>query len=134
MRRVALALAIGGCLALLLACSMRLAGVWTSQVDDLVLPGVADVQIGQHSLGRLQLSYRFLPGQTRQQLRLHMLRQGWRQVKTQNIERLDWTFTRVMWSGLAREVAIVKISEENQRVVTILVGRCFKISSWAGCL
>ena len=134
MRRLALALTISGCLALVLACSTSIIGVWASQGKDLILPGASSVQIDRSGVTRLQITYRLSPRQTRQQVRRHLIQQGWTQITTQNINRLDWAFTRRLWFDIAREIAIVSLSSENHRDVTISVGRCVRISYWIRCL
>jgi hypothetical protein len=134
MRRLALMLTVGGCLALMLACGTSISGLWASRGEDLILPGASSVQIDRSGITRLQITYRFSPNQTRQQLRRHLTQQGWTQITIQNINRMDWVFTRQLWFGIAREIAVVSLSSANHRDVTISVGPCIRISDWTRCL
>jgi hypothetical protein len=132
MRRAAIMLALG-CCALVVLCSIRMAGTWEVQGHDLVLPGADAVQIERGAVD-LHVTYHLPAGQTRYHVRQHLLQQGWVQIKMNNIDQSFWAFRRRMWFGLAREIAIVSVPSPRRRIVDIAVGRCFQLYNWTKCL
>jgi len=76
MRRAVLLVTFASCGGLLLLCLVGLALVWLGEVNRLVLPNAAGVQIEQSSLSRQDITYRMPLNQTQDDLYRQLVQDG----------------------------------------------------------
>jgi len=67
-------------LLLTLLCGVGSFRVWSRQGWDLVMRGADNVQIDRRGAMRLQITYQLPARQTRHDLRVFLVRQGWRRA------------------------------------------------------
>jgi hypothetical protein len=134
MRTWALRGALLTVLLLTLLCGVGSLRVWSGQGQDLVMRGAGNVQIDRRGATRLSISYQLPAKLTRHDLRVFLVRQGWRRARLSNVDRETvMTFVRPGWRGRSREVLVVT-TDPSHRIVDMQFGRCFTISAWATCI
>ena len=134
MRRRALQVASMAVLLLTLLCSVGSFRVWSHQGWDLVMRGADNVQIDRRGAMRLHITYQLPARQTRHDLRVFLVRQGWRRAGLSNVDRETvMTFVRPGWRGRSREVLVVTI-DPSHRIVDMQFGHCVTIGAWATCI
>ena len=134
MRHRALQLALVAMLLLTLLCSAGSVRVWFSQGRNLIMSGAGNVQINRQGAMRLHITYQLPDNQTRHDLRVFLVRQGWRRAGLSNVDRETvMTFVRPGWRGRSREVLVVTI-DPSHRIVDMQFGHCVTIGAWATCI
>ena len=135
MRRLVLKVALISLLMLSLLCGAGAMLVWSSQGQELVMQGAADVQFERRGASRLHITYRLPPQQNREDFRRFLLQQGWRRIRFSNIERETLlTFVRPVWANQIREILVITLDPHNRRQVDIQFGRCITIHAWINCV
>ena len=121
-------------LLLTLLCGVGSLRVWSGQGRHLVMRGAGNVQIERRGAMRLHITYQLPAKQTRHDLRVFLVRQGWRRAGLSNVDRETMmTFVRPSWRGRMREVLVVT-TDRSHRIVDMQFGRCVMIMSWATCI
>ena len=135
MRRLVLSVALGSMFVLTLLCGVGMLHVWSGQGQELVMQGASDVRIDQRGASRLRITYRLPPNQTRHDLRLFLLQQGWRKAGLSNIDRETvMTFVRPGWPSQMRDILIISTDPRDHQLVDIRFGRCVTIRTWVNCI
>ena len=133
MRPRAVQVALMALLALTLLGGVGSLRVWSGQGWDLVMRGAGNVQIDRRGAMRLHITYQLPARQTRHDLRVFLVRQGWRRAGLSNVDRETvMTFVRPNWRGRMREVLVIT-TDPSHRIVDMQFGRCVTIGSWGGC-
>ena len=134
MRRRALQVASMAVLLLTLLCGVGSFRVWSRQGWDLVMRGADNVQIDRRGALRLHITYQLPARQTRHDLRVFLVRQGWRRAGLSNVDRETvMTFVRPNWRGRMREVLVIT-TDQSHRIVDMQFGHCVTIGAWATCI
>jgi len=134
MRRRALQTALIAVLVLTLLCGVGSLRVWSGQGWELVMRGAGNVRIDRRGATRLHITYQLPLKQTWHDLRLFLVRQGWRRVGLSNVDRETlMTFVRPGWRGRSREVLVVT-TDSSHRIVDMQFGHCATIGIWAMCI
>jgi hypothetical protein len=134
MRQRALQGALLAVLLLTLLCGVGSLRVWSGQGRQLIMRGAGNVQINRRGAMRLHITYQLPAKQTRHDLRVFLMRQGWRRARLSNVDRETvMTFVRPAWRGHMREVLVVT-SDQSHRIVDMQFGRCVTIGAWATCI
>ena len=134
MRRRALQVALLAALVLTLLCGVGSLRVWSDQGSELVMRGAGNVRIERRGAMRLHITYQLPVKQTRHDLRVFLVRQGWRRAGLSNVDRETvMTFVRPGWRGRSREVLVIT-TDRSHRNVDMHVGRCVTISTWVNCI
>lgn len=121
-------------LLLTLLCGVGSLRVWSGQGWDLVMRGAGNVQIDRRGAMRLHIIYQLPVKQTRHDLRVFLVRQGWRRARLSNVDRETvMTFVRPRWRGRMREVLVVT-TDRSHRIVDMQFGLCVTVMSWATCI
>ncbi len=96
--------------------------------------GADNVQIDRRGAMRLHITYQLPVKQTRHDLRVFLVRQGWWRARVSNIDRETvMTFVRPGWRGQSREVLVIT-SDASRRMVDMQFGYCVTISTRATCI
>jgi hypothetical protein len=134
MRRWALLGAVLAVLLLTLLCGVGSLRVWAGQGRDLVMRGADNVQIERRGALRLNITYQLPANQTRHDLRMFLVRQGWRKAGGSNMDReMVMTFVRPGWRDRMREVLVIT-TDPSHRIIAMQFGHCFTIGAWATCI
>jgi hypothetical protein len=134
MRRRALQVALASVLALTLVCGVGVFRAWSGRGWELVMRDASDVRIVRRGALRLQITYRLAPKRTRLDLRAFLVRQGWRRVDFNNLEReTTMTFVRPGWNRQVREVLVISI-DRTRHLVDLRFGQCVSIGTWRTCI
>jgi hypothetical protein len=134
MRPRALQVALLAVLVLTLLCGVGSFSVWSGQGLNLVMRGASDVRIDRRGVLRLDVTYRLPLKQTRHDLRLFLMRQGWRRTRLSNVDRETvMTFVRPGWHGRTREVLVVTM-DRSHRIVAMQFGHCVTLGAWIKCI
>jgi hypothetical protein len=133
MRRSALHAALLGVLALALLCGVGSLRAWSGRGQQLVMDGAGDVRIDRRGAASLHITYRLSPRQTRHDLRVFLVRQGWRRAGLSNIDHeVVMTFVRPGWYQRVREVLVIT-TDPSHREVDMQFGHCIAIGAWVKC-
>ena len=134
MRHRAVQLTLAAVLLLTLLCGGGSLRVWSSQGRNLIMHGAGNVQINRRGAMRLHITYQLPAKQTRHNLRVFLMRQGWRRASLSNVDRETvMTFVRPGWRGRMREVLVVT-TDPVRRIVDMQFGHCVTIGAWATCI
>ena len=134
MRRRALQAALVSVVTLTLLCGVGSFRIWAGRGWDLVMRGASDVRIARGGAIRLHITYQLPTGRTRHDLRAFLLRQGWRRVEFNNLERETMmTFVRPGWNRQMREVLVITI-DRSRRIVDLRFVHCVRIGTWSTCI
>jgi hypothetical protein len=134
MRQRALLVALIAMLLLTLLCGVGSLRAWSGHGSDLVMRGAGNVRIDRLGALRLHISYQLPAKQTRHDLRVFLVRQGWRRAGLSNVDRETvMTFVRPGWRGRMREVLVVT-TDRSHRVIDMQFGHCVTIGAWATCI
>jgi hypothetical protein len=121
-------------LVLTLLCGVGSLHVWSGQGRNLVMRGASDVRIDRRGVLRLDITYRLSQKQTRHDLRLFLMRQGWRRTRFSNVDRETvMTFVRPGWPDRTREVLVVT-TDRSHRIVAMQFGHCVTLGAWVTCI
>jgi hypothetical protein len=138
MHRVALILALGSCV-LMMLCVVVPALAWIGERTSLVLSDATDVQVRDVSLARVQFNYRLPPHQTFNDVLRRLTSEGWsRDRKGERALRRDGMddgnvlaiYWRHGWFGLVPEVVTIRGDAHDSRRVKIEIVRCVTIGPW----
>jgi hypothetical protein len=133
-RRRALQVGLVSVLALTLLCGVGSFRAWSGRGWDLVMRDASQVRIARRGAVRLQITYRLPPNRTRLDLRAFLVRQGWRRVEFNNLEReTTMTFVRPGWNRQMREVLVITI-DRSRRLVELRFGQCVSVGTWSTCI
>jgi hypothetical protein len=134
MRRRVLQAALASVLTLTLLCGVASLHVWFGRGGELVMRGARDLQIDRRGIYRLHITYQLPPQQTRHDLRVFLLRQGWKRARSTNLDRETvMTFVRPGAYRQVREILVITI-DHSHRNVDMQVGRCVTIGAWLNCI
>jgi hypothetical protein len=134
MRRRALRVALVSVLALTFLCGVGSFRAWSGRGWDLVMHDASDVRIVRRGAARMQITYQLPPKRTRLDLRAFLVRQGWRRVEFNNLEReTTMTFVRPGWNRRVREVLVITM-DRSRRLVELRFGQCVSIGPWSTCV
>jgi hypothetical protein len=121
-------------LLLTLLCGAGSLRVWSSQGQNLIMRGAGNVEIDRRGAMRLHITYQLPDNQTRHDLRVFLVRQGWRRAGLSNVDRETvMTFVRPGWRGRSRDVLVVT-TDPSHRIVDMQFGHCVTIGAWATCI
>ena len=142
MRRAAYLVVFVFCSGLPTLFLIALAIVWYGEIQALVLPGAADVQIARTGLSSQNLTYRLPAGQPLADVSARLVQAGWSRdlpgeqavKRDQSAEGTRALFWRNSWLGLISQVVTVSLAENDPRQVEFQLSRCFKVRANMGCL
>jgi hypothetical protein len=126
-------LTIGGCLALVLLCGTGTLVVWSDAGRDMVLPGAEQVRIDRRGAQSVHITYMLPPNQALRDLRRHLGRQGWIQVRPRSFDRVVLRYERSTAFGRVRDIATVAVRPGQRRLAEINVARCFQLGQRLIC-
>jgi len=129
-----LLVALMAVLVLILLCGVGSLRVWSGQGWDLVMRGANNVRIDRRGAMRLHITYQLPVNQTHHDLRMFLVRQGWRDAEFSNIDHETvMTFVRPGWRGRLREVLVIT-TDRSHRIVDMQFGHCITVGAWVDCI
>lgn len=134
MRRMMLAVALGGLVGMLLLCGAGTVRAWSTAGHELVMPGAGDVRIDRDGIFRLHVTYQLPKGSTLHDLAQYLTQRGWRRIRFPNADRSIMSFARTSWATQLREIAVVTLDSSDRHLAEIRFSRCLNVRSWVNCM